>query len=75
MSLHEAGLNGAELVLLHAKHKLSMGSRLQSGEKLGAESATAAELRAGYGPVPRDSEPADIPLPETVKGAIANAHS
>jgi hypothetical protein len=75
MSIDKTGLNGAELVLLHAKHKLSVGSRLQGTEKLGAESASASELRAGYGPVPRDAEPADVPLPETVKGAVANAHS
>jgi hypothetical protein len=71
----DTALNGAELILLHDKHKLSMGSRLTTTEKLGAAGATASELRSHYGPVPADAEPVDVPLPETVKGAIANAHS
>ena len=72
---NDTALDGSELVLLHAKHKQGMGNKLQLTEKLGAISATAAEMRAGYGPVPRDARPADVPLPENVKGAIANAHS
>jgi len=72
---NNTALDGSQLVLLHAKMKEGMGNRLELAEKLGATSAASAELRAGYGPVPRDARPADVPLPENVKGAIANAHS
>ena len=75
MSINGTGPSGAELTLLHAKHKLSMGSDLAITEKLGAMGATFSTRRAEYGPVPADAKPANIPLPEDVKGAIANASS
>ena len=75
MTINNIGLNGAELTLLHAKHKLSMGSELSITEKLGAMGAAFAEQRSQYGPVPADATPVDIPLPESIKGAIANASS
>ena len=71
--MSDTALSGADLILLHVKQKLSAGLSLTSTEKLGAMSATFAELRSRYGPGPADSQPVDIPLPETVKGAIANA--
>ena len=73
--ISETAPNGAELTLIHAKNKLAMGSTLSTTEKLGAMGAAFAEQRAKYGPVPADSKPIDVPLPETVKGAIANARS
>ena len=73
--ISEAAPNGAELTLIHAKNKLSMGSSLTTSEKLSAMGAAFAEQRAKYGPVPADAKPIEIPLPETVKGAIANARS
>jgi hypothetical protein len=75
MSIADAALDGSELSLVHAKQKLAMGSRLELAERLGATSATAAQQRDVYGPVPADAKPVEIPLPETVKGAIANARS
>ena len=75
MSVSHSGLSGGDLSLLHAKLKLSMGSRLQLAEKLGAITGTLSRQRKVYGPVPSDAAPVDTPLPESVKGAIANAHS
>ena len=75
VSLNEDALSGAELTLLHAKHKLSTGTHLTLTEKLGAMGASFAEQRSQYGPVPADAKPVDVPLPESVKGAITNARS
>jgi hypothetical protein len=37
--------------------------------------AAFAVQRSKYGPVPAEAEPVETPLPEEVKGAIADAHS
>ena len=75
MSIDSNALTGAELTLLHANQKLSMGSTLTTAEKLGAMGAAFAVQRSKYGPVPAEAEPVETPLPEEVKGAIADAHS
>lgn len=74
VSFNTSAPSGAELSLLHAKNKLSTGAHLTTSEKLASMGATAALSRDRYGPSPADAEPIDIPLPETVKGAIANAN-
>ena len=66
-------LDGADITLAHAKTKLAVGSKLTMVERLGAMAASATKTRGMYGPTPADAEPVEIPLPETVKGAIANA--
>ena len=71
----ETSLDGAELMLLHVKNKLATGANLTSTDKLGAMTATFAQVRERYGPGVDDAQPVEIPLPETVKGAIANARS
>ncbi len=72
MKIHEP-VSGSALVLSHAKHQLAAGVELKGAERLGAMSAAAVELREKYGPTPKTAEPIDIPLPETIKGAIASA--
>ena len=67
--------SGAEMTLLHAKNKMATGAHLTMSEKLAASAATAAQVRDRYGPGPADAEPIEVPMPETVKGAIANARS
>lgn len=73
MKVNPQAPDGADITLGHAKTKLAVGSKLTTGERLSAMAATATKTRDRYGPTPADAEPVEIPLPETVKGAIANA--
>ena len=72
MKIHDP-VAGSELVLSHAKHQMAAGITLTHAERLGAMAAAATELRQHYGPTVKTAEPVDIPLPETIKGAIASA--
>jgi len=72
MKVHEPA-TGAEITLSHVKQKLSAGLTLQMSERVGAAVAAATGAREKYGPTIRMAEPLEIPLPETVKGAIASA--
>ena len=66
-------IDGASAVLSGLNQKVSTGGKLSQSEVLMGMTAAATKTMESFGPGPRDSKPVEIPLPESLKGAIASA--
>ena len=66
-------IDGASAVLSSLNQKVSTGNNLTQSEVLMGMTAAATKTFESFGPSPRDSQPIAIPLPESLKGAIASA--
>ena len=66
-------VDGSTAVLTSLSQKVSTGGKLTEAETLMGLSATATKTFEAFGPSPRNAQPIDKPLPESLKGAIASA--
>ena len=66
-------IRGADIILRGLNQKLTVGSKLTQLEIMMGMSADATNASLRYGPGPRDMQPASMPLPEHLRGAIASA--
>lgn len=66
-------VDGASAVLSSLNQKVSTGNSLTQSEVLMGLTAAATKTFESFGPSPRDAKPIEMPLPESLKGAIASA--
>lgn len=66
-------VRGADLILRGLNQKLTVGSKLTELEVMMGMTAEATNMARQFGPGPREMEVIEIPLPESLKGAIASA--
>lgn len=66
-------VKSSDIILGGLNTKLSVGGSLTQLEILMGMTAEATQTARTYGPGPRDSQPIEMPLPESLKGAIASA--
>ncbi|MBQ7584717.1 MAG: hypothetical protein IJU40_00515 [Desulfovibrionaceae bacterium] len=66
-------VSGTSLLLSDLGHKVARGLELSNLERTMAISAANAVQGNQYGPSPQEMEIHQIPLPESVNGALADA--